>query len=174
MRVGAVRRGLEVRSIVLLLFCSLIALGGLATPGQAAAYQGEQQMWRMMNIRENAVIVVVRLDTGDVNANTYFVNQIDAQFVRDSLGSSYKQIKFAGYEDSVPGTTVMRRFTFTLNGKEGFLICTDEWGPNMFMFMFAGDSARDREVRTFISDTVIAREPTSIPSGFGPAEEVAV
>lgn len=171
---GTVRKLMGLRTLAMVIVCCSMALTGLMSPGQAAAYQGEQQMWGLKNYSEKAVIIVSRLDTGDVNANTAFVNQVTASFVRQSFGSDYRNIRSAGYADPVAGTTVVRRFTFTYEAIDGTLLVTDEWGPNIWMFMIVDETVRERELWAFISDTVIARYPSSIPSGYGLPEELDV
>lgn len=170
MNVGQVMRSVRVCFVVAM--CALFALMPL---GQASAYAGEQQMWSMANYTDQAVVIVSRFDTGDVNANTDMANQIDAQFVRQNLGNDYRSIKYVGNEAPVPGTTVVRRFTFTTSkGYDGTLIVTDEWGPNIWMFLFVNESIRKTEMWNFVSATVQNRYPSEVPPGFGQPKELDV
>lgn len=169
---GTVRRLVGVRTLVMVMVCCSMAFTGLMSPGQAAAYQDETQMWGLSHSTRKAVIIVTRLDTGDVNANTAFVNEITASFLRESFGSDYQNIRSAGYEDPVEGTTVVRRFTFTYGTIDGTMLITDEWGPNIWMFLVADETIRDRDLMEFVSSTVIAREPVTSPKGYKRAEEL--
>ncbi|MGC4192382.1 MAG: hypothetical protein QM589_14625 [Thermomicrobiales bacterium] len=163
-----------VRVTIVAAVCAVLALMPLGQ-WSVSAYQGDQQMWGMQNLREESVIVVSRLDVGDVNLNTEFVNQVDAKFVRENLGSDYRKVRFAGYEDPEPGTTVMRRFTFTTSdGYDGTLIVTDEWGPNIWMFILVNEGVTKSELRTFVSATVQQRYPSEIPAGYGAPRELDV
>jgi hypothetical protein len=167
--------GRVVRSVRMWFVVAMCALFALMPLGQASAYQGEQQMWSMTNYSDQTVIIAGRFDTGDVNMNTAIANQVDAQFVRESLGSDYRRVKFVGNEEPVAGTTVVRRFTFTTNkGYAGTLIVTDEWGPNIWMFIFVNENLRATEMWNFVSATVQNRYPSEIPAGYGVPDEMDV
>lgn len=165
MRVGRFVGSMRVWFVVAM--CALFALMPL---GQASAYQGETEMWTIEHRTKVAGIVVARLDTGDVNSNTDFVNMLDGQMIREILSSDYKNVKFVGYEDPVPGTTVVRRFTFTFETMDGVMLITDEWGPNIWMFTFVGSTPSEAAMNSFVSATVQNRLPSEIPTGYGPAK----
>lgn len=167
-----IRSVVFVRALLVAAMCGLFAVLPLGS-SSVAAYQGEQLMWGMQHPVRGGVIIASSLDTGDVNANTAFVNQIDATFVRENLGTDYRNIKFVGLEDPVEGTTVVRRFTFTYDRTlDGTLIVTDEWGPNVWMFIFIDEGLKEREMMTFVSETVVNRYPVAPPKGYTEAEEL--
>lgn len=146
-----------------------LVFGGLMAPSGTAAYTGETNLWRMDQRRGSERIVVSSLDTGDVNANTMFAEQIDAAFVRESFGSNIKNIRSGANLIPLPGTTVIRTFTFTANGQKGFLLVIDEFGPKIWFFMFSSFDLNATALESFISDTVLNGMPMSIPLGYGPA-----
>lgn len=146
-----------------------LVLGGLIAPASAAAYAGENVSWQIMKHDFKAFILVASFDTGDIYANTDVVNLIDAAFIRDTFGSEYKNIRSTGVVPPVVGTTVIRKFSFTLNGKDGTLMVADEYGPHIWMFLFWANEIRGSQLDNFVSGTILASTPTNIPLGYGEA-----
>lgn len=136
----------------------------------AAAYRGEFTTWQSMKSDFSAFLLVSAFDTGDVYSNTEVVNLVDAAFVRDSLGSQYKNVRSMGNIAPVPGTTVVRMFTFTLKGDNGTLVVTDEYGSNVWFFMFSTTKVSGSEMESFVSGTVLAQIPTNLPTGYDEAK----
>lgn len=147
-----------------------LVFGGLLAPSGAAAYRGEFTTWQSMKSDFSAFLLVSAFDTGDVYSNTEVVNLVDAAFVRDSLGSQYKNVRSMGNIAPVPGTTVVRMFTFTLKGDNGTLVVTDEYGSNVWFFMFSTTKVSGSEMESFVSGTVLAQIPTNLPTGYGEAK----
>ncbi len=144
--------------------------GGLMAPSGVGAYNGESTTWQSMKNDFSASLLVSAFDTGDVYSNTNVVNLVDATFVRDSLGSQYKNVRSMGNIAPVPGTTVVRIFTFTLKGDNGTLVVTDEYGPHVWFFMFLTTKISGLEMENFVSGTVLAQTPTNLPTGYGEAK----
>ena len=146
-----------------------MVLGGLLAPSGVAAYAGEGLTWQIFKRDNTAFILVTAYDTGDVYANTNVVNEVDAAFIRDTFGADYKNVHSTGIVAPVTGTTVIRKFSFTLKGGEGVLLVADEYGPRIWLFMFWPQQVRGAELDSFVSGTILSGTPTNIPLGYGPA-----
>jgi len=163
------RLGKSTRVGVFIVAVLSLVLGGLIAPASAAAYAGEGITWQIMKRDLKAFILVTSFDTGDIYANTEVVNQIDAAFIRDTFGSEYKNIRSTGVVAPVAGTTVIRKFSFALNGKDGILMVADEYGPHIWLFFFWANEIRESQLDNFVSGTILASTPASIPLGYGEA-----
>ncbi|MGI8486593.1 MAG: hypothetical protein ACR2OU_20340 [Thermomicrobiales bacterium] len=147
-----------------------LVFGSLIAPTSIAAYAGESSTWQILKNDKTAFILVTAYDVGDVYANTDAVNLVDAAFVKENFGSDYKNVRSTGVVTPVAGTTVVRKFSFTLKGKDGILLVADEYGPHIWLFMFWANEVRGSQLDNFVSGTILASTPTNIPLGYGEAK----
>ncbi|MGC4104830.1 MAG: hypothetical protein QM753_00555 [Thermomicrobiales bacterium] len=160
-----------VRVLIVALVCGVFA--ALPLGQSVSAYQGETQKWATISNKADSIIVIGRLDTGDPNSNTDFVEALDVEGMREILGSDASKVRFVRDEEPVVGTTVNRHFSFvTSDGYDARVIVTDEWGPNIWMFTVMGVSPKASELDAFVSATVQNRYPSKLPKGYGPIQQM--
>lgn len=162
--IGRIRAPFHMLFLALTVFGFM--LGSMLAPSGAAAYQGQTWLWVSDASRGSDSISVMAYDTGDVNSNTNFANAVDAATLRDLFGSSIKNLRGGDYLTPYPNTTVVRLFTLKINGQDGFLLVTDEYGPHVWFFLFTSQDLYADEVNTFVQSTINAGRPTAIPSGY--------
>ncbi|MGC4192383.1 MAG: hypothetical protein QM589_14630 [Thermomicrobiales bacterium] len=160
----------RIRALFRMLFLALTAfgfvLGSLLAPNGAAAYEGQTWLWVSDASRGSDAIMVLAYDTGDVYSNTNFVNAVDASTLRDLFGEDIRSLRGGDFLTPYPNTTVVRLFTLKIDGQDGFLVVTDEYGPHVWFFLFTTSDLYADEVNTFVQSTVDAGRPTAVPSGY--------
>ena len=160
----------RVRAPFHLLFLGLTVfgflLGSLLAPTGAAAYSGQTWIWVSEASRGADSITVLAYDTGDVYSNTNFVNAVDAATLRDLFGSDIRSLRGGDFINPYPNTTVVRLFTLKIDGQDGFLLVTDEYGPHVWFFLFTTQDLYADEVNTFVQATLNAGRPSALPSGY--------
>ncbi|MGN6032995.1 MAG: hypothetical protein ACTHQE_15185 [Thermomicrobiales bacterium] len=152
--------------LVLALTVFGFVLGSLLAPSGAAAYEGQTWVWVSEASRGSDTITVLAYDTGDVYSNTNFVNAVDAATLRDLFGEDIRSLRGGDFLTPYPNTTAVRLFTLKIDGQDGFLVVTDEYGPHVWFFLFTTTDLYADEVDTFVQATVNAGRPTAVPSGF--------
>ncbi|MGC4104831.1 MAG: hypothetical protein QM753_00560 [Thermomicrobiales bacterium] len=156
----------RVRALFLALTVFGFVLGSMLAPTGAAAYQGQTWVWVSEATRGSDTITVLAYDTGDVYTNTNFVNAVDASVLRDLFGEDIRSLRGGDFLTPYSNTTVVRLFTLKVDGQDGFLVVTDEYGPHVWFFLFTTTDLYADEVNTFVKATVDAGRPTAVPSGF--------
>lgn len=141
-------------------------LGSMLAPTGAAAYEGQTWLWVSEATRGSDTISVLAYDTGDVYSNTNFANAVDAATLRDLFGSDIRNLRGGDFLTPYPNTTVVRFFTLKIDGQDGFLVVTDEYGPHVWFFLFTTTDLYADEVNTFVQSTINSGRPTAVPSGY--------
>jgi len=154
------------RLLVLALAAFGFIAGSMLAPSGAAAYEGQAWIWVSEASRGSDTITVLAYDTGDVYSNTNFVNAVDAATLRDLFGEDIRSLRGGEFLTPYPNTTAVRLFSLKIDGQEGFLVVTDEYGPHVWFFLFTTTDLYADEVNAFVEATVNAGRPTAVPSGY--------
>jgi hypothetical protein len=154
------------RALILAVGVLGMALGAAIAPAGAAAYKGQTWLWVSEASRGNDSISVIAYDTGDVYTNTNFVNAVDTAMIRELFGDTIRSVRRGDFINPYPNTTVVRLFTLRVDGQDGLLLVTDEYGPHVWFFLFSTTDLYADEVNLFVQSTIDAGRPAALPSGY--------